>query len=81
MKSKAILQYMTTQTQLLYDLLSSEDYNFKPKEIEIEILKQENCVEVHIQAETPQLLKIATTAVNDSCEVIRKTKGCIDEYK
>ncbi|MFP4402284.1 MAG: hypothetical protein ACLFPL_03540 [Candidatus Nanoarchaeia archaeon] len=81
MRATATLQFETTYNEVLYDLLQSEDYNFKPKELNIEIIKQPHCVEVQIRANTPQLLKIATTAVSDSCEVIRKTQELVEEQK
>lgn len=73
MKSNAILKYSCEYCDDLYELLKSEDYDFGQKKISINISKHECEVVVEIDANTPQLLKIATTAVNDSCEVIRKT--------
>ena len=82
MKCSATLTYKVENTKELYELLSSEDYDFKNKEISIEIsIDDSNSqVLVQIEAQTPQLLKIATTAVNDSCEVIRKTHEVIQTY-
>ena len=78
MKSSATLKYSCEYNDDLYELLKSEDYDFGKKEISIDILKQNNEIIVEINAKTPQLLKIATTAVNDSCEIIRKTNEIIE---
>ena len=80
MKCSAILKYESKKTQELYELLSSEDYDFGNKEITIKISIDNNNshVLIEIEAQTPQLLKIATTAVNDSCEVIRKTQEIVE---
>lgn len=80
MKCSAILKYESKNTQELYELLSSEDYDFGNKEITIKISIDNNNSQVliEIEAQTPQLLKIATTAVNDSCEVIRKTQEIVE---
>ncbi|MCH8519985.1 MAG: hypothetical protein LAT82_04495 [Nanoarchaeota archaeon] len=88
MKCSATLRYQTQNPQELYELLISEDYDFKDKEVIIEISikiskndenknTSEEEVVVEIQAATPHLLKVVTTAVNDSCEVIRKTQELI----
>lgn len=80
MKCFATLRYQTQNPQELYELLNSEDYNFKDKDILIKISRNDSSLEeviVEIQAATPHLLKVATTAVNDSCEVIRKTHELI----
>lgn len=77
MKSSATLKYSCEYNGELYELLMSEDYDFGQKEISIKIEKDNTQVIVEIEAKTPQLLKIATTAVNDSCEIIRKTNEVI----
>lgn len=77
MKSSATLKYSSSYNDELYNLLMSEDYDFGQKEISIKIEKDSTQVIVEIEAKTPQLLKIATTAVNDSCEIIRKTNEVI----
>lgn len=77
MKSSATLKYSCEYNDELYELLMSEDYDFGQKEISIKIEKNSTQVIVEIEAKTPQLLKIATTAVNDSCEIIRKTNEVI----
>ena len=79
MKSTAVLQFEVNDTKKLLTLLSSEDYDFNNKQINLQISEVELGVQVTIQASTPQLLKIATTAVCDSCEVIRKTQQTIQQ--
>ncbi|MFT4243861.1 MAG: hypothetical protein ACMXYB_00200 [Candidatus Woesearchaeota archaeon] len=82
MKCSATLRYKSKNSKELYELLKSEDYDFKNKQISIEISVDNvnSQVLVEIEAQTPQLLKIVTTAINDSCEVIRKTQEVIQIY-
>ena len=55
-----------------FDLLSEEDFDFKTKDISFEILNKDK-LEVNISCESVLELKIATTALIKSLEVIGKT--------
>lgn len=78
MKSNATLHFDFQNPKQLYDLLITEDYDFKGKEIEVKINQFDSYVEVIVIASTPQLLKIGTTAVINSCDVIYKTINVVN---
>ena len=78
MKSSATLEFQTQDPQKLAELLHSEEYDFN-SEIQISIHKKENGVQVNVLANTPQQLKIGTTAVINSCDVIYKTKQVLND--
>lgn len=65
--------HLDERTQLFYDLLCEEDYDFKNKEIEIDIHKADRDLLIHISAHSLTEYKIASTALIKSLEVIEKT--------
>lgn len=62
------------QTSLYYDLLQEEDFDFKTKDITIDINKvSESKIAVQVDCNTLIDLKIANSALIKSLEVIQKT--------
>lgn len=59
--------------ELFYRLLTEEDYDFKTKNIKVEILKEDNKVLINLESMSILDLKIATSAVIKSLEIIDKT--------
>ena len=63
-----------SRTNKYFQLLSEEDFDFKTKNIGIDILKNDkNTVKVELSCDSLIELKIATTAVIKSLEIIEKT--------
>lgn len=56
-----------------YSLLSNEDFDFKSKNILIKISKKGTSVELYLECDSILDLKIATSAIIRSLEVIKKT--------
>lgn len=61
------------QSDIYYKLLLEEDFDFKTKNITIQINLKENLVLVFIYASSILDLKIATSALVKSLEIIEKT--------
>ena len=72
MQVSAILQFNIGNNEQLYELLESEEFDFT-KEIEITTQKKQECVQVIVKAKNLHYLKIGTTAVIQSCDIIAKT--------
>lgn len=61
------------QSAFYAELLREEDFDFKTKKIEVEILEEEFCVVVKVKANSLLELKVGTSAVMKSLEIISKT--------
>lgn len=61
------------QTQLYYDLLNDEDFDFKTKNIQIKITQNNSSLIITIHCDTILDLKIANSAILRSLEIINKT--------
>ncbi len=59
--------------ELFYNLLIEEDFDFKSKKIDIKFLRKDNNIKVNIICETFLDLKIATNALINTLEIIKKT--------
>ena len=62
-----------SNNKLYLDLLSEEDFDFKTKDINIEVSENNNKVEVSLICDSVLDLKIGTNALIKSLEVITKT--------
>jgi len=62
----------SSNNQIYFDLLIEEDFNFKNKDINVDI-NLNNLINIEIQATSVLELKIATNAIIKSLEVITKT--------
>ena len=60
-------------TDLYYKLLKEEDFDFKTKDISLNVLKEGNQVKVVLSSNSVLELKIGTNALIKSLEVIDKT--------
>jgi tRNA threonylcarbamoyladenosine modification (KEOPS) complex Pcc1 subunit len=58
--------------KIIYKLLKEEDYNFKTKNINIDI-SYKKIVQINIEVETLIDLKIANNSLIQSLEIIQKT--------
>ena len=56
-----------------FKLLLEEDFDFKTKKINFEILNNSNSIDVNVIASSVLDLKIGTTALIKSLEIIEKT--------
>ena len=61
------------QTNLYFDLLKEEDYEFKTKDILIDIKKNLNTLDVNIKCNSVLDMKIGLNAFIKSLEIIEKT--------
>ncbi len=73
MNVKTNLILDTIHSDLFYSLLSQEDFDFKTKEISIIISKDGDKVLADIKCSSILDLKIATTAIVKSLEIINKS--------
>jgi len=60
-------------TDLYYNLLKEEDFNFKTKDISLNILKVDDLIKVELSSNSVLELKIGTNALIKSLEIINKT--------
>lgn len=59
-------------SEMFFTLLQEEDFNFKTKNIDVSISKLENLIEIVVSSTSVLDLKIGTTAVIKSLEIIDK---------
>ncbi len=59
-----------------YNLLKEEDFNFKTKEIKIELEKSLDMLYIRVNSNSLIDLKIGSSAVQKSLEIIEKTLSC-----
>lgn len=61
------------QAQIYFNLLSEEDFDFKTKDIKVDVTLQDLTVNVEILCSSLIDLKIGTSSVIKSLEIIHKT--------
>ena len=61
------------EVEKYFSLLSNEDFDFKSKNILIKIIKKDTKVELYLECDSILDLKIATSSILRSLEVIKKT--------
>ncbi len=61
------------KNSLYYELLSEEDFEFKTKDILLDVKRKKDKVEIQIEADSVLDFKIGTSALIKSLEVITKT--------
>lgn len=73
MKINTSFELDLDKIDLFYNLLKEEDYDFKTKDIQMKINKNNCVVEVDLTCNNVLELKIASSALIKSLEVISKT--------
>lgn len=57
----------------VHTLLLDEDFDFKNKDIVVDILKEKDCLNISVSCNSLIELKIANSAIIKSLEIIQKT--------
>lgn len=73
MQKSSFFLNLGDKVDLYYSLLSDENFDFKTKNIIVNIKKQNNSIIINITCESLLDIKIANSAIIRSLEIIEKT--------